>query len=176
MADAAPDDAAVEQTLADLDELLGRLEQLPGPAGELALEAVSALAEVYGAALARAVSIAVPADGGATAAALAADPLLGHLMALHGIHPDPAEVRVARALGEVHGGGELVGITDGVAEVRMSGGGGCGASAGPELVRDTVLAAAPELADVRAVAAPAAPAFIPLSSLTRAPVPAAGGR
>jgi len=41
MADAAPDDAAVEQTLADLDELLGRLEQLPGPAGELALEAVS---------------------------------------------------------------------------------------------------------------------------------------
>jgi len=168
----------VEATLADLDALLGRVEQLPGAAGELALEAVSALAEVYGAALARAVAIAVRPGDDATAAALTADPLLGSLLALHGIHPDAAEVRVARAVDGLPGGVEFLGITDGVADVRMGAGGGCGcgASAGAEEVRDAVLAAAPELAEVRTVAAPAAPAFVPLASLTRAPVPVAGGR
>lgn len=163
MADPEPAaDAEVERILTDLDELLGRLEQLPGPAGQLALEAVSALAEVYGAALARAVSYA----GASATAALVADPLLGHLLALHGIHPDPAEVRVARALDEVHG--ELLGVRDGVAEVRLAsaGGCGCGAAAGEEAVRDAVLGAAPELADVRTVPAPAPPAFVPLTSLT----------
>jgi Fe-S cluster biogenesis protein NfuA len=173
------DGSDVERTLADLDELLGRLEQLPGPAGELALEAVSALAEVYGAALARAVAIAVAQGNGATAAAFTADPLLGSLLALHGIHPDAAEVRVARALDELPGGIEFLGITDGVADVQMSGGGcGCGSSAGAEAVRDAVLAAAPELADVRTVAAQAAraPAFVPLASLSRARVPVPGGR
>src|SRR3954453_17142756 len=47
-------DAAVRERLTGLDELLERVEQIPGPAGELALEAVSALAEIYGEALARA--------------------------------------------------------------------------------------------------------------------------
>ena len=52
------DDAAVRERLTGLDELLERVEQIPGPAGELALEAVSALAEVYGEALARALALA----------------------------------------------------------------------------------------------------------------------
>src|SRR5689334_20587917 len=43
------DDAEVEARLSELDELLARVEQLPGPAGELALEAVAAVVEIYGA-------------------------------------------------------------------------------------------------------------------------------
>jgi Fe-S cluster biogenesis protein NfuA len=125
------------------------------------------------------VAIAVrPGDG--AAAAFTADPLLGSLLALHGIHPDPAEARVARALDGLPGRVELLGITDGVADVRMGAGGGCGCapSAGADEVRDAVLAAAPELAGVRTVVAPAVrePAFVPLDGLGRAPLPVPGGR
>ncbi|CCG03933.1 hypothetical protein [Blastococcus saxobsidens] len=184
-------DPEVEQRLTELDELLGRVEQLPGPAGELALEAVAALAEVYGAALTRAVAYASGATrstGTPLVEAFTGDDLLGHLLALHGIHPDPVEVRIARALDDVRaqleaqGEVTFLGIEDGVAEVRVTGGGGggCGSGCGcssastepPDaLVRNAVLATAPELSDVRVVVVQAArPAtFIPLDSLLRSP-------
>jgi hypothetical protein len=179
MADPGPAraDAVVEQRLAELDELLARVEQIPGPAGELAMEAVAALAEIYGAALARAV-----AQPGAPVAAFTADPLLGALLALHGIHPDSVDVRVGRALGEAgevlgaHGGQvRLRGIAHGVAELAVTPGHGCGSPAPAEVeeaVRGAVLAAAPELADVRVVTLDGArsPAFVPLDSLLHAPV------
>lgn len=189
-------DAEVEQRLADLDELLARVEEIPGPAGELAVEAVAALAEVYGAALTRAmayVSSAVPAAISGTSSlvdAFTGDDLLGHLLVLHGIHPEPAEQRIARALEDARAalgssGGEVtfLGITQGpegrIAEVRVpSDGGGCGSGCGcsssggvEDVVRDVVLAAAPELVEVRLVSAgvtrPAT--FIPLDSLVHAP-------
>jgi len=170
-------DVDVERRLAELDALLARVEQLPGPAGELAMEAVAALAEIYGAALTRAV-----AQPGAPVAAFTADPLLGALLALHGIHPDPVTVRVGRALDEVgevlgaHGGQvTLSRIDDGVAELAVTPGHGCGSPAPAEVeeaVRGAVLAAAPELSDVHVVALDAArtPAFVPIDSLFRAPV------
>jgi Fe-S cluster biogenesis protein NfuA len=171
MADAPArlDDAAVRERLTGLDELLERVEQIPGPAGELALEAVSALAEVYGEALARA--LALTADPGA----FVADELLGHLLVLHGLHPDPVDRRVARALDEMapalrERGGEvaLTGLDDGVAHVRLTMS-GCGSAGVEEEVRTAVLAVAPELDDVRRETAPRAPAFVPLDSLTQRP-------
>jgi hypothetical protein len=180
-----PGDQEVEQRLAELDELLARVEQIPGPAGELAMEGVAALAEVYGAALTRAMAYLSSAP--ALVEAITRDDLLGHLLALHGIHPEPAERRIARALDDVRtslgtAAAEiaLLGVGDGVAEVRVpaAGGGGCGSGCGcsspagvEDAVRDAVLAAAPELADVRLVAVEVArPAtFIPLDSLLRAP-------
>jgi Fe-S cluster biogenesis protein NfuA len=169
-------EAEVERRLAELDELLAQVEALPGPAGALALEAVAAVVETYGAALARALSYVSAAPGGAEA--FVADPLLGHLLLVHGLHPDPVEVRVRRVLGEVsehlggHGGEvELVAIADGTAEVRVAGSGGCGSPSPEELtqaLREVVLAAAPELGDVVTRRASAS-TFIPLDALLRTP-------
>jgi Fe-S cluster biogenesis protein NfuA len=171
MADGPPrlDDAAVGERVTRLDDLLGRVEQVPGPAGELALEAVSALAEVYGEALARALALA------AEPGTFVADELLGHLLALHGIHPDPVERRVEQALAQLEpavrergGEVELAGIDDGVAHVRLSVS-GCGSAGVEDAVRSAVLAVAPELADVQREVPPPAPTFVPLDSLLSRP-------
>ena len=67
---------------------------------------------------------------------------------------------------------ELLGITAGTAQVRVTSGGGCGSPAPDELeraLREVLMAAAPELAAVETVAAeaPRRTTFIPLDSLVR---------
>ncbi|MEU6815450.1 NifU family protein [Streptomyces sp. NPDC046860] len=169
-------DPAVEARLARLDVLLERLESGDGPDG--ALETVGLLTEVYGEALARMLDGAGPA----LLERAAGDELLAHLMVLHSLHPEPPERRAERAVERLapavrERGGDLLwlGVEDGVAKVRVdTGGGGCGAGCGggggdvTEVVRATVLAAAPELRAVEAVAAERArpPAFVPLATLT----------
>jgi Fe-S cluster biogenesis protein NfuA len=177
-------DAEVGRLLDELDELLARLEQTPGPTAELALDAVSALTAVYGEALAR---VADAAAGGPVLAALARDELVRHLLMLHEVHPDPVEVRVERALDEVrpylrsHGGDvQMVGIEGGVARLRLSGHcDGCRSSTATleSAVRAAVLGAAPELSGVEALPAtaaahdaPTAPAVIPVEALLRRPL------
>jgi Fe-S cluster biogenesis protein NfuA len=170
------DDAAVEQRLARIDELLGRIEEAPGPTAQAAVEAVGALTEVYGEALAR----VLDRTDGALASRLAADELLGHLLVLHALHPDPVERRAERAVEALRSavrerGGDiqLAGIDDGgVARVRLTVKGCGSASAGLEdAVRETLLAAAPELSGVEQVPGPEAreAAFVPLDTLTLRP-------
>jgi Fe-S cluster biogenesis protein NfuA len=167
------DNRAVRERLAVLDDHLAQLEATPGPIGELALASVSGLAEIYGQALARALDLADPA----LVERMLGDQLIGHLLTLHGIHPEPVEARVVRAIEGLRAalsarGGEieLVGIDDAVASVRISLS-GCGSSSGDieNAVCDAVLAAAPELDDVTTVLAgrPSPAAFVPLDSLTR---------
>jgi hypothetical protein len=179
MPDDRLDDGGVEALVERVEQLLGRLEEVPGPAGELAGAAVAALTELYGEALGRAVTCA-RADP-AVLRSLTDDALVGHLLALHGVHPDPVERRVARAVDglrlELSSLGRdvtLAGLSEGVAEVVLSGhGGGCG-SGGPsaeqltDLVRDVVVGVAPELADVH-VTTERPTTFVPLDSLLRAP-------
>ncbi|MFE9452143.1 NifU family protein [Streptomyces sp. NPDC006739] len=170
------DEASVAERLTLVDELLERLERTPGPTAREAVEAVRALAEVYGEALARTLDRAGPALAGA----LADDELLGHLLVLHGIHPEPVGPRVDRAverlrrdLRERGGDLELVGIDGAVARVRLSAK-GCGSSTAGVLaaVEETLLAVAPELERVEPVQEAAAPAFVPLDALTlRSPQP-----
>lgn len=165
-------DAEVRERVTRLDDLLERLEQVPGPAAEVAMEAIEVLTEVYGTALARVVA----SVGEATLRSLADDEVVGHLLLLHGLHPDPPEQRIARALDEVRpelgeGAVELTGIDDdGVATIRVTAA-GCRSTAArtASAVRDVVLAAAPELADVHPVTA-RPPALIPVDSLLRRPV------
>ena len=167
------DNRAVRALLAVLDEQLAQLEGTPGPVGELALTAVSGLAEIYGQALARTLDLADPA----LAERMLGDELIGHLLALHGIHPEPVEARMARvverlraALSAQGGTIELDGIDHAVAIVRISIG-GCGSTTADiqDAVRRAVLAAVPELAGVAIVPAgrssPAA--FVPLDALMR---------
>ncbi|MGP3975730.1 NifU family protein [Streptomyces sp. 8N114] len=171
-------DADVEQRLARLDELLERVEGVAGPTADAALEAVRGLTEIYGEALARIRDLAGPE----LAARLTEDQLVGHLLVLHELHPDPVERRVATAvdrmaevLRERGAALELVGIDGPVASVRLTTK-GCGGSASgiEEAVREAVLAAAPELSGVRRVADEPAPAFVPLETLLPATAPAAG--
>ncbi|MGW1608382.1 NifU family protein [Streptomyces sp. NPDC002285] len=171
-------DPDVEARLARLDELLAGLESAPGPTTRSATEAVGLLTEVYGEALARVMDHA----DGQLAERLADDELLGHLLVLHDVHPEPAERRAARAVERLRpavqergGDVEWAGVEGQVARVRMKAGGGCGSGCGAgaldvtDAVREAVLAVAPELTAVEPLtaAAPApSPAFVPLATLT----------
>ncbi|MEV5510792.1 NifU family protein [Streptomyces orinoci] len=173
------DDQDIGRRLARVDDLLERVEGAPGPTAGAALEAVRLLTEVYGEALARVLDAAGPSLGGR----LAEDELIGHLLVLHGLHPDGVERRVTRALDGLrpalreHGGEvELAGVAEGVATVRLTAE-GCRSTAAAleQAVREAVLAIAPELSEVRRLPdAAGPPAFVPLSALAR-PAAATGG-
>ncbi|KUL45973.1 nitrogen fixation protein NifU [Streptomyces sp. NRRL F-4489] len=176
MADPARlDDTAVGGRLTRINELLERLEAAPGPTVQDALAAVRSLTEVYGEALARVLDRADPA----LARELADDELVGHLMVLHGVHPEPVATRVARAvrrlrdqLRERGADLELAGIDGQLARVRLTAK-GCGAGTDGVLdaVRETILAVAPELdgVELEPAAGQAPAAFVPLETVTRRP-------
>jgi Fe-S cluster biogenesis protein NfuA len=164
------DGAVLTEHLARVDALLQQLEQAPGPTAQTAVQAVRELTAVYGEALARVLDRASPQLLGE----LTEDELLGHLLVLHELHPDPADRRAEQAVERLrpalreHGGdAELVGVRDGVASVRVRAKGCCSSTdAMEEAVREAVLAAAPELSEVRPVAEAApAPAFVPLEAV-----------
>lgn len=174
-------DDAVRHRLARIDELVGLVEQTPGPTSEAAVEALQCLLEVYGEAFARVVDAAPPT----VADRMVGDELLQHLLALHGVHPDPVEQRVRHVLDEIRpriesrgGTVELLDVEDGVARVRLSGG-GCGCSSTDDglerAVTDAVLALAPELGSVESVpdaAGGATQALIPVDALFHRPATA----
>lgn len=171
------DDAEVERCLTELDRMLEEVEAMPGSAGVVARDAVAALAATYGEALARAVAaVTGAADAPAAVRRMADDPLLAHLMALHGVHPDPVERRVAKAAADLQsdlGGAcsvEVAGIEDGVVRLRVVT--GTGVPGLPSAARDAVLGLAPELDRVE-VATERAPTttFIPVTALRREVTP-----
>lgn len=171
----------VLRLLAELDETLQRLERTPGPMTQTALRAVTGLARIYGEALARVVDRAP--QGSPLAAALTEDELLGHLLALHEIHPEPAENRIRRALADLAPAlqargarAELAGIDDGVATVRLAGGCGSVTAALRQAVEEAVRALAPELRAVEVVPPVRLAAFIPAETLAVRPPAAAEGR
>ncbi|MEU0195690.1 NifU family protein [Streptomyces afghaniensis] len=164
-------DPDVEARLARLDEALESLEPLPGAA----TEAVRLLTEIYGEALARVLDQADEE----LAERLADDELLGHLLVLHDIHPEPPERRAARAVERLRpavrergGDVEWAGVEGEIGRVRLKTGGGCGSGCGgggsdvTDAVREAVLAVAPELTAVEPLPSTPAPAFVPLTTLT----------
>ncbi|CAM5559655.1 NifU family protein [Streptomyces aurantiogriseus] len=173
------DDGEVAARVARIDELLEKVQIAPGPMAQTALDTVRALTEVYGEALARVLD---QADA-ALAGRLAEDELVGHLMVLHDLHPEPPERRAARAVERLRPavrerGGDVTldGVEGPVARVRLRTAGcgsgcGSGSSGVEEAVREAVLAAAPELTTVETVpeteSRPAA--FVPVDSLLRRP-------
>jgi Fe-S cluster biogenesis protein NfuA len=177
----APGDEEAEELLHCLNELLEQLERVPGPAGRLAMDAVTALSQLYGVALARVMALV---DGEPRIPrTLAEDELLRHLLVLHGIHPLPVADRVADALDRLRphvrlDGGALVldGIDGGVARIVMPAGcpGGCGGptpAALREAIVSCVLSVAPELSDVevRQERGGSAPTLIAAESLLSKP-------
>jgi len=151
---------------AEVRELVARVESLLGGLDERATEAVQALVELYGEALARFVAGSDPTQ----------DELLSHLLLVHDLHPVDVETRVRRALDDVrpylgsHGGDvELVAVEEGVARVRLGGTcNGCPSSSVTlrNAIEEAILQAAPELesVDAEGVTEPQ-PALVQIGSL-----------
>lgn len=151
--------------VARTEELLSSLDGITDTAArEQALDALHALAEMYGECLAR----TMDRVDGATRSAVADDELVGHLLLVHGLHPETAGKRVRRALEEVRG---VTVLSADEAEVRVRiAPQGCGAPSPEQLartVRDTVAWAAPEVSRVETEDAGPESALIPVDSLFR---------
>jgi Fe-S cluster biogenesis protein NfuA len=142
-------DTEVRQRVERVEELLGAVED-----DARALAAVQALVELYGEGLRRI------AEQGALSEEVAADELVSHLLLIHDLHPMDVETRVARALEDVrpylgsHGGDvELLGVSGGVARLRLNGTcDGCPSSTVTlkHSIETAIMGAAPDLDGVEA--------------------------
>ncbi|MFW6084386.1 MAG: hypothetical protein ACODAA_04170 [Gemmatimonadota bacterium] len=155
------DDRGVREQVVRVEEALEAIESLPAGPRETALDAVSKLVELYGEGWARALSHLEELRPGGSAA-LAADELVGHLLMIHGLHPEGVEARVRSALREVETtvnsdglGLELLELRAGVARLRMEGNGQAPREGLRDLVRKVVLDAAPELERIELESPPA---------------------
>jgi Fe-S cluster biogenesis protein NfuA/nitrite reductase/ring-hydroxylating ferredoxin subunit len=158
----------VQQVGDQIEELLAALTARGQ--GPLAEELVRLLVGLYGDGLEH-IMAAVAEDGGpALRDQLTADPLVESLLLLHGLHPLDVDTRIQRALDRVrpylgsHAGGvHYVGVTDGVARLRLEGNcDGCPSSAVTVqlAIEGAVQDAAPEVTEVLVegvTEAPAAP-------------------
>jgi Fe-S cluster biogenesis protein NfuA/nitrite reductase/ring-hydroxylating ferredoxin subunit len=143
-----------------VEELLAALRAGNGDPAAIADELVRLLVGLYGDGLARIVEILTDegAPGQAIWARLAEDPLTENLLLLHDLHPLGTDARVQRALDQVrpylgsHAGGVVyLGVTDGVARLRLEGScHGCPSSTVTVrlAIEGAVLDAAPEISEV----------------------------
>ena len=153
-----------------VEELLGILSSSGSRAAPAAEELVGLLVGLYGDGLAR--IVAVLGEEGAAGAALLAkiadEPQVEGLLLLHGLHPLDLDARIQRALDRVrpylgsHAGGvEYLGVTDGVARLRLEGScHGCPSSTVTVqlAIKGAVTDAAPEVTEVVVEGMTAAPA------------------
>jgi Fe-S cluster biogenesis protein NfuA len=164
-----------------VEALLAEIESFPDVAvRERVGEIVSGLLSLYGSGLERILEH-VRTEGGSPGsdrilAAFTGDALVSHLLLLHDLHPVGIEARVAQALDEVrpllesHGRSvECVGLDEGVARLRVQGGGGCPSTAAKlnSVVEQAVLEVAPDLAEIvtESMADGRANGFIPLGAV-----------
>lgn len=133
-----------------IEGLVRALEQGGDPETKRrAQELMRLVLEVHGEGLGRVVAALRALPGGDEAAAdLARDPLVGHVLLLHGLHPSPAAERVAAALEPLGLGAWLVGVADGVARIRLRDLDGPAGRAAKARVEEAVWAAAPDLQGV----------------------------
>ena len=89
---------------ARVEDLLGQIRASDPAVAGRAEEVVGLLVDLYGEALTRVVDLVgeAPADG--LMEQLVDDPLLASLLVLHGLHPDPVETRIERALDRIRPG------------------------------------------------------------------------
>jgi len=138
-----------------IEGLLQKVEACPDPAmKETARELVRELLDFHREGLERMVALA-------TDERLATDPKVAPLLLLHGLHPEPLETRIGRALERVrpylasHGGSvELVGVEEGRVHLRLQGScDGCPSSSATMkgAIEEAILAAAPDAAGIEMI-------------------------
>ena len=165
---------------ARVEDLLGEIRASDPAVAGRAEEVVGLLVDLYGEALTRVVDRA-------GAEQFVDDPLLASLLLLHGLHPDPIEDRIERALDRIRpglGGKKLdvVGLEDtGKLRLRLSSPlDGCPSTIGAvqQTIEDSVTEWAPEVSSVSvdglffAVAEEPEPVPVPVTIGHRPPRPA----
>ena len=155
-----------------VDRLLAALRSGSGDSAAIADELVRLLVGLYGDGLTRITEILAEEGPAGTQImnSMIEDPLVESLLLLHDLHPLDVDARVQRALDEVrpylgsHAGGvEYLGVTDGVARLRLQGScDGCPSSTVTVqlAIEGAVLNAAPEVSEVA------------VEGMTKAPEPA----
>ena len=150
----------VKQVGDRIEEILTHLRSADHNSAVAAEELVGSLVELYGDGLSHIVAALADAgpQGDALLAKLTEDPLVESLLLLHDLHPLDVDARIQQALDRVrpylgsHAGGvEYVGVTDGVAHLRLEGScHGCPSSTVTVrlAIEDAVKDAAPEVSDV----------------------------
>jgi|SRR5580658_487931 Fe-S cluster biogenesis protein NfuA/nitrite reductase/ring-hydroxylating ferredoxin subunit len=143
-----------------VDELLATLRSGSGDPAAIADQLVGLLVGLYGDGLGRIVAVLAEqgVSGQVIMTALTDDPLVESLLLLHDLHPLDVDARVQRALDQVrpylgsHAGGvQYLGVTDGVARLRLEGScNGCPSSTVTVqmAIEGAVLTAAPEVSEV----------------------------
>jgi Fe-S cluster biogenesis protein NfuA len=141
---------------ARVEELLGEIRAAdPGVAGR-AEEVVGLLVDLYGEALAHVVDL-VGAAGDGLMDQMVDDSLLASLLLLHGLHPEPVEPRIERALDRIRPGlgGKKLEVArledDGALRLRLSSPlDGCPSTIGTvqQTIEDAVTEWAPEVTSV----------------------------
>ncbi|MXM65385.1 nitrogen fixation protein NifU [Streptomyces sp. HUCO-GS316] len=168
------DDAFARSQVALAEERLSGLDALPdGLAAARAAQTVETLVGLYGQCLGR--ITAQLEDHPDLLRRLATDDLVGHLLLVHDLHPDPVESRVREALAELPGPPELVELSETAVRVRVPAGGCGSATTAEQAVRETLAARAPEIEDVRVDGGAAQETLIPVDALFRDRTPVAGG-
>jgi len=147
-----PDDHDVRAAGDRVDRLLTDLGGLAGAAAvATAEELVRTLVGLYGAGLERVMEIVTEADAAEALHRMTADDLVASLLIVHDLHPLTTAERVRWALDGVRPplrGVELLGVTDGVVRVRLTGGHCCGSAQITEAIERVVASAAPEVSGV----------------------------
>jgi Fe-S cluster biogenesis protein NfuA len=157
----AEDAGDFQERLQHLDQLLHEAERTGDPAARAVTRRVAqAVLDVHGTGLERILGhldAAGPA-GAAVRDACVADPVVGGLLLLHGLHPLDLETRVGQALEDVrpflrsHGGNvALVAVSDGVVRLRLEGScDGCPSSAATmrQTIEEAIVARAPDAAAI----------------------------
>ena len=174
------DDKELRQQLQRVAGLVREVEEIADPkARSAAKELVQTLMNVHGAALERMLEqIFQTGDiGQRVIDELGADPLVGSLLVLHGLHPDDLETRVQKALLtiapdiRVHGiEPEVVSIQAGEVRLRATPGAhtcGSNASTARKMLEEAIYEAAPDVTSLRieGLEGKAASGFVSLEKL-----------
>jgi Fe-S cluster biogenesis protein NfuA len=160
-----------------VERLVSRLNSSSDP--ELratALELLQCVLELHGAVLGRMIDSIAQTDAGEAALDQALkDDLVASVLLLHGLHPEPVETRVQRALESVrpylrshHGDVEFVSLHDGVVRLRLVG--SCGSCPSSSItlknaVEEALYATGPDITEIIAedrTAAPSHPVLVVL--------------
>jgi hypothetical protein len=139
------------QEIRRIEELVARVERLADPAArELTIELLRAVMDLHATGVERMLEIA-----DSSVEAIAKDDLCSALLLLHGLHPDPLESRVERAVGQLQlrlgSRGvtiSLVGISDGAIHLQYEGTSSRSAAGVRETVEQHLYGAAPEIESI----------------------------
>jgi Fe-S cluster biogenesis protein NfuA len=172
------EEKALQQSVLEIEQLIRDVESASDPGlRETVQKTVQLLMDIHGGALERIMTIVSEAGeaGQQIIGRFDRDDAVRSLLLLYGLHHLDLKTRVLRAIENLRpslrahqGSAELLGVSEGVVRVRLSGGTGCGASAVKSAVEDAIYQAAPDVAELvleGPAEAPSPAAFVPLAKL-----------